>query len=331
MTALVLLSSLLAPASPETPTIEEVRQAWQRQSQVRGTIDLQWQVARDSRSETLGFRPEESPRPGRLQLEGNQARVDQYCLLVPGRDGRLHPQNRERMANRHEFQRVLLDDRLEGINPILRWREVALLVSPSRPLPSDLWGDLVQFASFAPTLASRPDFVLSGEEIEITGRHARMRNRRLPVLKIQREPTIHDEIWVDPKHGYRIVRWLQWTDNEPSGQIDISYAMKGPSQPSGWTVMEFDDQGNVVDFLTAVVTEFRPGVSIPAGTFVVTEADWNNAAGISWRNSLRGIFSWMLYTTWFQILIVAACLGLIIFWQRRGKPSGNPVSDGGPV
>lgn len=318
MIAVLLISSLLAPAPAEPLTIEEVREAWRRNSDLRSPVELEWQVVRDSRAEELGSHDEAAPRPGALWLDGDRARVDQSCLLVPGRDGRLHPQNRDREATRHEFQRALLEERLEGDYPVPEWHEVSLLVSSGKPMPSKLWGKLVRYATLAPILATQPRFALGRSEIEVTDRFARVRDLRLPVLKIRRDATEHEEIWVDPQHDCRIVRWLQTTDDRPSGQIDISYRQDQSARPSGWTVLEFDAQGNVLDFLDVEVSEYRTGTSIPASTFAVRDTDWNQGHDtLSWSSTARATLRWMLDTTWFQVFAAGLCLALFVLWQRR--------------
>ena len=316
MTTCLLISTLLLAAPAKTPTIQQVQEGWQKQAQLSDRVNLKWDVVRDSRTEELGFQPEELPRPGQLWLDGNRARVDQFCLLVPGRDGRLHPQNRDRAANRHEFQRVLLDEQLEGAQPIPDWHNVSLVVSRRKPLPNDPWGPLVQFTNLGAILATRPEFALGQEKLTVTGQRARLQDSLLPVLKVQREPKVHDEVWVDPQRQYRVVRWLRWTDDEPSGQIDISYEETTTNIPKGWTAIEFDDQGNVLDFLSTEVTGFHPGTAISPETFSVSDSAWNQPASRSWGLVFQQVFSWMLYTTWFQVVVVIVGVASIILWQR---------------
>lgn len=324
MIAVLLISSLVAPAPAERIDIEKIQRAWKRQSDLRSPVEIEWRVIRDSRSEGLGFHDETAPRQGALWLDGDRARVDQSYLLVPGRDGRLHPQNRDREATRHEFQRALLEERLQGDYPVPEWHKVSLLVSSGNPMPSKHWGQLVQYATLAPILATQPRFAFGRDEIEVTSRFARVRDLRLPVLKIQRHATQHEEVWVDPKHDFRIVRWLQTTDDRPSGQVDISYGEDQSARPAGWTVLEFDSQGNVLDFLIAEASEYRIGATIPAATFAVMDTDWNRGSDTSsWNGSFRIALRWMLDTTWFQVLAACLLVASFVLWQRFRERSAS--------
>lgn len=245
--------------------------AWLEESTNHGEVHMDWLVDRDSRRDgNFGFQKIDSPATGQLWLGGQQARTDQTCLVVQGRDGLLHPQDRRTQANRQDFRHFLFYQHLAGSNPLIQSKQVSLSMTPSLPLPSNHWGGLIQFASLAPVLAAAPHFALSVGDIEVSERTAHMAGRQLPILLMTTPQSDVWELWVDPQADYRIVRWLKREHGRAVGQIDIRYEVHSPWLPVSWIVTEFDPAGYVIDFLSAKVTNVDYTPDAPAE--LLTEA-----------------------------------------------------------
>ncbi|MEK6261283.1 MAG: hypothetical protein AABP62_21995 [Planctomycetota bacterium] len=313
MTTALLVSLLVMPTF-SMPNEEMVFAAWQRYETQLVTIDLRWNIVRDSRTPEFG--PPVAARSWQLRLEGSRYCIDGERLTIQGRDDRPRPAETDPARARLEFRHVLLDERL-AYRQTIPHRQPFTMVATATSLRRHYgFGELERLLAEAPLWAVRPLFMIDTQQIVATSRKASVLDCSCLVLEERRPDGIIREVWIDPAHEFRVVRMAEKANGYAVRQIDLTYvsdaAVDARLIPSHWTVLRLDQDGNVIEFATAEraavqdsgdpsVTEFNLPATLPDDPVPLANGVTSQARIVS-----RIIMDWLWLPAGLVILAVGA-------------------------
>lgn len=262
-------------SSSMTPELDEIVTAVEKRNASNETVDISWEVIRDSRSLDLaGKNTLQSNKEWRWRSDGQNCRMDGWLPIHSTENPRPTRSYADRARSQAKFLAHLQSGFRHPAQPFV-FQEHAQCFSTEARLPKG-WGELDHLLAVGATLSANP---FSNKLLPLERKNLALRSYQPTTvagdrLVVVREPLASDryhEFWFTLPPELRLMRWLEVEQGEITRQLDFEYSDDDAIWPHKWTAQTFDPATRYHEFADAKRVAIQRNVRLDSSEMLPVE------------------------------------------------------------